>query len=397
MRFVTFKKIFNEDPVSAEFNPVLEYGLPVAAEPGVVYRTEKDGFEDNPPVMPFFMQSMEEVGLLSSDGACVLPLAVTGYSFPDMNTLIAESTPQMLDDLRGYARLLDRVSEKREEKGGSETIRRFGRRDQKDDLSVFSDHPSESRTGAGAQGWPEELAQAVEDGILFVGEEARLLSPIPVPLQDVICLGLNYTEHAEEAAAYSSESFVSKDRYPVYFSKRVFHSPGDGDPVPAYEGIVDSLDYEAELAVIIGRDIKGVTPKEVPGCIFGYTILNDFSARNLQTRHTQWYLGKSLDDYTPMGPCIVTADEFAFPPRLGIRSTVNGELRQSSTTDMLIFGIDRIVSELSAAMTLRAGTIISTGTPKGVGMGFRPPKFLKKGDVVACSIEGIGTLTNVIS
>ena len=231
----------------------------------------------------------------------------------------------------------------------------------------------------------------------MVGKDCRLLSPIPCPLQDVICLGLNYTEHAEEAAAYSSESFVSKDRYPVYFSKRVYRSPGDGEPVPAYTDLVDSLDYEAELAVIIGKDIKGIAPEEVKDCIFGYTILNDISARNIQTRHTQWYLGKSLDGFTPMGPCIVTADEFAWPPKLRIASIVNGEIRQNSTTDMLIFGLERIISELSAGMTLRAGTIISTGTPKGVGMGFDPPRFLKPGDTVSCVIEGIGALTNVIT
>lgn len=387
MRFVTFERIFDEDPVPASINPVLEYGLPVAAEPGVVYRTEGDIFgsgstgderDGDVPAFPFFMQSMEDVGLLSRDGSCVLPLAVTGYSFPDMNTLIRESDPRMLEDLKRYASILDKASENLEKKGSKDVYCR-------------------NETAGRVLNLPEDMVQAVEEGILLVGEDARLLSPIPVPLQDVICLGLNYTEHAEEAAAFSSESFISKDRYPVYFSKRVFHSPADKDPVPAYEGLVDSLDYEAELAVIIGRDIKGVSPKEVPGCIFGYTILNDFSSRNLQTRHTQWYLGKSLDGYTPMGPCIVTADEFSFPPALAISSTVNGELRQNSSTDMLIFGIDRIVSELSAAMTLRAGTIISTGTPKGVGMGFRPPKFLKKGDVVSCSIEGIGTLTNVIS
>lgn len=387
MKFVTFKRIFNEDPVPEQINPVLEYGLPVAAEPGVVYRAGSDDFgsgsvgdemDGDDPAFPFFMQSMEEVGLMSRDGSCLLPLAVTGYSFPDMNALISESSPQMMDDLKRYACILEKEAENQKYKDSEAGFRK-----------------NES-AGCGSK-WPQDMVQAVAEGILLVDEDALLLSPIPVPLQDVICLGLNYTEHAEEAAAFSSESFISKDRYPVYFSKRVFHSPGDGDPVPAYEGIVDSLDYEAELAVIIGRDVKGASPKDVPGCIFGYTILNDFSARNLQTRHTQWYLGKSLDGYTPMGPCIVTADEFSFPPALAIRSTVNGELRQNSSTDMLIFGIDRIVSELSAAMTLRAGTIISTGTPKGVGMGFHPPKFLKKGDVVSCSIEGIGTLTNVIS
>ncbi len=311
-------------------------------------RKSEDNYESGSGevIRMFIKQTLEEVGIISSDGKKILPLAETAYSFPDMNTLIAEASAEMLKD-----------------------------------LSEIADRFNQSDEAAG----------------LKVGEEARLLSPIPCPLQDVICLGLNYTDHAEEAAAYSSESFVSKDRYPVYFSKRVYRSPGDGEPVPAYPDLVDSLDYEAELAVIIGKDIKGISPEEVKDCIFGYTILNDISARNLQTRHTQWYLGKSLDGFTPMGPCIVTSDEFAWPPKLRIASIVNGELRQDSTTDMLIFGLDRIISELSAGMTLRAGTIISTGTPKGVGMGFNPPKFLKPGDTVSCVIEGIGALTNVIT
>ena len=241
------------------------------------------------------------------------------------------------------------------------------------------------------------LLNASEKSFTRMLEDVTLLSPIPHPKQDVICLGLNYTQHADEAAVYSADSFVKKDRrYAVYFAKRVNTSPGPDAPIPAYEGLVDSLDYEVELAVVIGRDTFRVSRKEVPDCIFGYTILNDVSARNLQTSHTQWYFGKSLDGFTPMGPAIVTADEIAFPPRLGIRCRVNGELRQNSTTDMLITGIDEIISELSQGMTLQAGTIIATGTPKGVGMGFDPPKWLHAGDVVECEIDGIGVLRNPV-
>ena len=130
--------------------------------------------------------------------------------------------------------------------------------------------------------------------------------------------------------------------------------------------------------------------------LFRSTILNDVSARNLQTSHKQWYFGKSLDGFTPIGPCIVTKDDFQNPPALAIKSYVNGEIRQNSTTDLLIFGIAHVVSELSQGMTLRAGTIIAMGTPAGVGMGFVPPNFLKAGDEVKCEIEGIGTLTNVV-
>ena len=157
-----------------------------------------------------------------------------------------------------------------------------------------------------------------------------------------------------------------------------------------------SLDYEAELAVIIGRDCKNVRERDAAACIFGYTVLNDVSARNLQTEHNQWYFGKSLDGFTPMGPCIVTEDEIPYPPALSISSTVNGELRQNSNTKYLLHSISEIIAELSQGMTLLAGTIIATGTPAGVGMGFDPPKFLKSGDVVTCEIEKIGRLTNMV-
>ena len=224
----------------------------------------------------------------------------------------------------------------------------------------------------------------------------HLLSPIPCPLQDVICLGINYMAHAEESARYKEDAFGGERPYPIYFSKRVNRAVADGEPILAHTDLVDSLDYEAELAVIIGKDAKDVKKEDVENYIFGYTVLNDVSARNVQTRHKQWYFGKSLDNFTPIGPCITTANEIPFPPALSIQSRVNGELRQDSNTSLLISGIDHIISELSQGMTLKAGTIIATGTPAGVGMGFTPPKFLKPGDVVECFIEGIGSITNTV-
>lgn len=226
--------------------------------------------------------------------------------------------------------------------------------------------------------------------------EVRLLAPIPVPEQDIICLGINYMEHAEESARFRKRDFDGKRPYAVYFSKRVNEATADRDPIPAHEGLVDSLDYEAELAFIIGKDARNVPPEQVRDYIFGYTILNDVSARNVQNRHNQWYFGKSLEGFCPMGPCVLTADSVEYPPRLGIRSYVNGELRQDSNTDKLIFGIDHIVSELSSGMCLKAGTIISTGTPSGVGMGFDPPRFLKSKDEVICEVEEIGRIVNVV-
>lgn len=226
--------------------------------------------------------------------------------------------------------------------------------------------------------------------------EVLLAAPVPYPEQDIICLGINYMAHAEESARYKKEAFGGERPYAVYFSKRVNEAVGPTGDIQAHTDMVDSLDYEAELAVIIGKEARNIAPEKVKEHVFGYTILNDVSARNIQTRHKQWYFGKSLDGFTPMGPCIVTADAFNYPPVLKIQSYVNGELRQDSDTGLLIFGIDHVVSELSQGMTLRPGTIISMGTPAGVGMGFVPPKFLKPGDVVTCRIEGIGELVNKV-
>ena len=227
-------------------------------------------------------------------------------------------------------------------------------------------------------------------------KQVRLLAPIPCPAQDVICLGINYMAHAEEAARYRSDAFGGERSYPIYFSKRVNRAVADGEPILSHQDLVDSLDYEAELAVIIGKDAYHVPEKDAASYIFGYTVINDVSARNVQTRHKQWYFGKSLDSFTPMGPCILTADSVPFPPVLNIQSRVNKELRQDSCTDLLIFDIAYVIHELSQGMTLRAGTIISMGTPAGVGMGFDPPRFLKPGDVVECRVEGIGSITNPV-
>lgn len=223
-----------------------------------------------------------------------------------------------------------------------------------------------------------------------------LCAPIPRPRQDVICLGINYKAHAEEAERYSSEAFTKERPIPIYFSKRVTEAVAPKGFIESHPGLVERLDYEAELALIIGKTAKNVKAADAADYIFGYTVLNDVSARLLQTTHKQWYFGKSLDGFTPIGPCITTADEISFPPALTITSHINGELRQNSTTDLLITGIADIIEELSSGMTLLPGTIIATGTPAGVGMGFDPPKFLNSGDIAECTIEGIGTLRNIV-
>lgn len=227
-------------------------------------------------------------------------------------------------------------------------------------------------------------------------EEVKLLAPIPHPRQDVICLGINYMDHAEESARFKKEDFNGERPYAVYFSKRVNQAVNPGDGIPSHSDIVKDLDYEAEMAVIIGKEASHVPEAQVKDYIFGYTIINDVSARTIQNRHKQWYFGKSLDGFLPMGPCIATVDELEFPPKVQVQSRVNGELRQNENTSRLLFGVAYIVSELSQGMTLKPGTIIATGTPAGVGMGFNPPKFLKPGDVVECSVEGIGSITNPV-
>ena len=254
-------------------------------------------------------------------------------------------------------------------------------------------------------GWNEEVKAALaslaanEDvlrGAAVNVDELQLCAPIVHPRQDVVCLGINYDAHAQEAGRFSDEAFGGERPYTIYFSKRVSRATATKELVPSYKGLVDSLDYECELGVVLGKDCTGVTKEEAKQYIFGYTIINDISARNLQTRHKQWYLGKSLDGFTPMGPCIVTADEIGDEQSLEISCTVNGELRQSSNTKYMIQTVCGAISELSQGMTLQAGTIIATGTPAGVGMGMQPPQFLQTGDVVECRIAKIGVLTNTI-
>lgn len=228
--------------------------------------------------------------------------------------------------------------------------------------------------------------------------DVKLEAPIPEPRQDIICLGLNYRDHAEEATRADAVFDVQRGDA-VYFSKRLQRAVAPGDRIDGHFDICDSLDYEVELGVVIGRDAKNVKAADAGEYIFGYTIINDVSARNLQTRHKQWYFGKSLDDFTPIGPCIISAETVGAMPELGIRCYVNGEKRQDSNTRMMIFDIPYIIEELSAGMTLKAGTIIATGTPSGVALGMEPSvqKYLESGDVVRCEIDGIGVLENVIA
>lgn len=237
---------------------------------------------------------------------------------------------------------------------------------------------------------PEPKGEAVPVG------DVTLCAPIPRPLQDVICLGINYAAHAEESARYKKEAYEKNREYTIYFSKRVNEAVAPGGFIEAHTDIEKKLDYEVELAVIIGKEAKNVPADRAREYIFGYTVLNDVSARDLQINHKQWYFGKSLDGFTPMGPWIVTEEDIPWPVELGIRSRINGELRQDGNTSLLMKDIGDIIEELSGGITLLPGTIIATGTPAGVGMGFDPPKFIGPGDVVSCEIDGIGVLENTV-
>jgi 2-keto-4-pentenoate hydratase/2-oxohepta-3-ene-1,7-dioic acid hydratase in catechol pathway len=244
----------------------------------------------------------------------------------------------------------------------------------------------------------EGFAPGSEDSLSLGAaiSDYTLLSPIVHPRQDIMCLGINYSDHAEEAGKFSKEAFGGERPYTIYFAKRCSEAIGPGALIPSYPGYVDSLDYEVELGVVLGKDAKNVKPAEALKYVFGYTVFNDISARNLQTRHKQWYVGKSLDGFTAMGPCIVTPDELGDIYALGIRCFVNGELRQNSITSRMIQTIEGAIAELSQGITLKAGTVIAMGTPSGVGMGMDPPTFLKPGDVVRCEIDGIGVLENTV-
>jgi 2-keto-4-pentenoate hydratase/2-oxohepta-3-ene-1,7-dioic acid hydratase in catechol pathway len=220
-------------------------------------------------------------------------------------------------------------------------------------------------------------------------------APIPVPRHDIICLGLNYHAHVREAGKFDILADEKREES-VYFSKRVVRALGPGGIIEDHFDINERLDYEAELAFIIGKEARKVRREDAWDYIFGLCCFNDISGRDVQTRHRQWYFGKSLDTFTAYGPYIVTLDEFEIPLRLNVRSRINGEERQNGNTADLIFPPDFIIEELSRGMTLDAGTIIATGTPAGVGAAFTPHRCMKTGDVCEIEIEGCGILRNTV-
>jgi 2-keto-4-pentenoate hydratase/2-oxohepta-3-ene-1,7-dioic acid hydratase in catechol pathway len=226
-------------------------------------------------------------------------------------------------------------------------------------------------------------------------DQVQLLAPIPLPRKNIVCLGMNYAEHARESLRFKGLA-AKMPEHPVFFTKAVTTVNNPEGKVPLDPRITQQFDYEVELAFIIGKGGKNIKREDAMNHVWGYTIINDLSARDLQTRHQQFYKAKSLDGTCPMGPCILTADEVLDPAELGLRMRVNGETRQDSTVADLIFDIPTIIEVLSLGQTLEPGDIIATGTPSGVGMGRDPQEFLKAGDVVEAEIDRIGVLRNYI-
>ena len=229
----------------------------------------------------------------------------------------------------------------------------------------------------------EELAQR---RLAYPLKRVRLLAPIPVPSRNIFCLGRNYADHAAERGAAVPE-------HPVYFTKPATAVVGPGDDV-VHHAITKELDYEVELAVVIGVGGRDIARADALKHVFGYTIVNDVTARDLQKRHQQWFKGKSLDTFCPMGPVLVTADELPDPQALAISLRVNGQLRQSSHTSKMIFPVVQCIEVLSQAMTILPGDIIATGTPEGVGAA--TGTFLKAGDRIEAEVEQIGILPSKV-
>lgn len=244
-----------------------------------------------------------------------------------------------------------------------------------------------------ASGIPLASLQKGETGIPL--DAVQLLAPIPVPARNIFCVGKNYARHAREftRSGFDTDQTADVPVSPIVFSKTPQTVIAHGESVWDAQGVSDALDYEAELAVIIGQGGRGIPYDKAWQHVWGYTIINDVTARDWQKRHQQWHMGKSFDTFAPMGPVAVTADEID-GANLDLTCWINGELRQQANTRDLIFDIPSLIATLSAGITLIPGDIIATGTPEGVGIGFTPPRFLKRGDIMTIEITGIGRLEN---
>lgn len=228
--------------------------------------------------------------------------------------------------------------------------------------------------------------------------EVKLLAPVPRPHRNIFCVGKNYHEHAHEFASSGFDSSAAKGAIPeapIVFSKLPETVIPNGAAITIDPRVSSAIDYEAELGVIIGKEGRSISKEDAMDYVWGYTIINDVTARDLQGTHSQWLIGKSQDTFCPMGPWVVTADEIDLSDT-EIKCWVNGELRQNSNTGLLIFDVPTIIAAISNGITLKPGDVIATGTPAGVGIGFKPPKYLTAGDIVKVEISGIGQLENPV-
>lgn len=261
---------------------------------------------------------------------------------------------------------------------------------------IFEDNKSNSLLqyikDSGCDSFQNVELTNVEGGIPL--DNVKLLAPITKPIRNIFCVGKNYLEHIKELQRFDEKQFDSRAEKPIFFTKSSSTINNPYDNIPEHKGITSAMDYEAELAVIIGKEGTNIKADDALDYVFGYSILNDVTARDLQREHKQWFKGKSLDGFCPMGPWIVTRDEIQDIQNIGVKSFVNAEIRQESNTSNMMFTVAVLIEELSKGMTLKPGDIIATGTPSGVGAGMKPPQYLKHDDCVHIVIENIGEIIN---
>ena len=259
-----------------------------------------------------------------------------------------------------------------------------------------------ARDGVSAVVQAQSLGRGLpEAGESFAIRNVKLCAPFPRPRRNIFCVGKNYYEHAKEFAQSGFDSSAAKPgddipTDPIIFTKVPESVIATGESIVIPQGISDAIDYEAELAVIIGKQGKGIGEDDAMDYVWGYTIVNDVTSRDWQIRHKQWMMGKSFDTFCPMGPWAVTKDAVD-GQNTNVRCIVNGEIRQNANTKDLIFKIPKLIATLSSGITLYPGDIIATGTPVGVGIGFKPPKYLVAGDRVRVEIDGIGAIENPVA
>jgi 2-keto-4-pentenoate hydratase/2-oxohepta-3-ene-1,7-dioic acid hydratase in catechol pathway len=247
--------------------------------------------------------------------------------------------------------------------------------------------------------WDRTKAEhAVGQGSRLPVAEVRLLAPL-APRKNIVAVGRNYRDHAKE---FSDSGFDASEKqmipeHPVIFTKAPTSVIGPDESIVLANDPTGTTDYEGEMAVVIGRTARNISPEGAMDHVFGWTIVNDVTARELQKRHVQWFVGKSPDTFCPIGPVITTVDELPDIGASWLRTTVNGELRQEAPISDLIFDVPTLIATLSSVLTLEPGDLIATGTGQGVGIGFDPPRYLEAGDVVEISIDGIGTLRNPVT